>query len=47
MPSVTLSIVEVEEIVEVGELEPEAVVTPAIFVQRVVKGERYEPGWAD
>jgi len=42
-----ITIAEVEEIVEVGGLAPEAVVTPGIFVQRVVKGERYEPGWAD
>jgi 3-oxoadipate CoA-transferase alpha subunit len=42
-----ITIVEVEEIVEVGELAPESVVTPGIFVQRIVKGDRYERGWAD
>jgi len=29
----------VSEIVELGELDPEAIVTPGIFVQRVVKQE--------
>ena len=32
-----VSIVEVEEIVEAGELDPEAVATPGIFIDRVVK----------
>ena len=32
-----LTIVEVYEIVEVGELDPEMVVTPAIYVDRIVK----------
>jgi 3-oxoacid CoA-transferase subunit A len=35
-----LTIAEVEEIVDVGELEPEVVVTPGIFVHRVVKAPR-------
>ncbi|MCZ6873461.1 MAG: 3-oxoacid CoA-transferase subunit A [bacterium] len=35
----TITIAEVEEIVEVGELDPDSIVTPSIFVQRVVKGE--------
>ena len=35
----TTTIVEVEDIVEVGELPPDSVVTPSIFVQRVVRGE--------
>ncbi len=34
-----ITIAEVEEIVEVGELDPDSIVTPSIFVQRVVKGE--------
>jgi 3-oxoacid CoA-transferase A subunit len=34
-----VTIAEVEEIVEVGELDPDSIVTPSIFVQRVVKGE--------
>lgn len=37
-----ISIVEVEEIVEVGEIEPEHVHIPHIFVQRVIKGPKYE-----
>jgi len=32
-----ITIAEVDEIVEVGELDPEAIVTPGVFVQRVVK----------
>ena len=36
----TTTIVSVHEIVELGALDPEAVVTPGIFVQRVVKIER-------
>ena len=33
------SVVQVAEIVELGDLDPEAVVTPGIFVQRVVRVE--------
>jgi 3-oxoacid CoA-transferase len=36
------TIAEVEQIVPAGSLDPDAVPTPGIFVQRVVKGERYE-----
>ena len=36
------TIAEVEEIVPAGALDPDAVATPGIFVQRVVKGARYE-----
>jgi 3-oxoadipate CoA-transferase alpha subunit len=35
-----LTIAEVEEIVDVGELDPEVIVTPGIFVHRVVKAPR-------
>lgn len=38
-------IAEVEEIVEVGELDPESIVTPGIYVDRIVKGERHEARW--
>ena len=31
------TIVQVDQVVELGELDPEAIVTPGIFVQRVVK----------
>ncbi|MFO0677964.1 MAG: CoA transferase subunit A [Polyangiaceae bacterium] len=37
-----VTIAEVEEIVEVGSLDPDHIHTPGIFVHRVVKGERYE-----
>jgi 3-oxoacid CoA-transferase/3-oxoacid CoA-transferase subunit A len=36
------TIAEVEEIVEVGSLDPNQIHTPGIYVQRIVKGERYE-----
>lgn len=35
-------IAEVEEIVEPGQLNPEAIITPSVFVDMVIKGERYE-----
>jgi 3-oxoacid CoA-transferase/3-oxoacid CoA-transferase subunit A len=37
-----VTIAEVEEIVEVGALDPDHVHTPGIFVHRVVLGEKYE-----
>ena len=37
-----ITIAEVEELVEPGELDPDAVHTPGIFVQRVVLGPSYE-----
>ena len=37
-----ITIAEIEELVEPGEIDPEHVVTPGIYVQRVVVGERYE-----
>ncbi len=40
-----ITIAEVDEIVEVGELDPESVVTPGIYVNRVVKGEKYDVGF--
>jgi len=40
-----VTIAEVEEIVEVGELEPERIHTPGIFVHRLVQGERHEIWW--
>jgi len=36
------TIAEVEEVVPAGSLDPDAIVTPGIFVQRVVQGARYE-----
>src|SRR5215510_3498503 len=37
-----VTIAEVEQLVEVGELDPDMVHTPAIFVQRIFQGSRYE-----
>jgi 3-oxoacid CoA-transferase subunit A len=37
-----VTIAEVEELVEVGELDPDHVHTPGIFVQRIFKGDKYE-----
>jgi 3-oxoadipate CoA-transferase, alpha subunit len=42
-----VTVVEVEEIVPVGQLDPEAVVTPGIFVQRVVLAPRGAPSPRD
>ena len=36
------TIVECEHLVEVGEIDPDEVHTPSIFVQKVLKGPRYE-----
>ena len=36
-PAANLTVVQVHEIVELGALDPEAIVTPSIFVDRVVK----------
>jgi 3-oxoacid CoA-transferase subunit A len=37
-----VTIAEVEELVELGELEPDEIHTPAIFVQRIFQGSNYE-----
>ncbi|MDF1563098.1 MAG: CoA transferase subunit A [Deltaproteobacteria bacterium] len=37
-----ITIAEVEELVEVGELDPDQIHTPGIYVQRIIKGEKYE-----
>jgi len=37
-----ITIAEVEELVEPGEIDPDHVVTPGIYVQRIVRGEVYE-----
>lgn len=36
-----VTIAEVEELVEAGELEPDCIHTPGIFVQRIIKGSNY------
>ena len=38
----TITIAEIEELVEPGEIDPDHVVTPGIYVQRVVVGEHFE-----
>ena len=35
-------VAEVEEIVEVGQLDPDAIHTPGIYVQRLILGKNYE-----
>jgi len=37
-----ITIAEVEELVEVGEIDPNQVHTPGIFVQRIMEGNEYE-----
>jgi 3-oxoacid CoA-transferase subunit A len=37
-----VTIAEVEELVAVGELDPNQVHTPGIFVQRILEGAEYE-----
>jgi 3-oxoacid CoA-transferase subunit A len=37
-----ITIAEVEELVEVGELDPDQIHTPGIFVQRILAGSSYE-----
>src|SRR5882757_10677448 len=38
----TVTIAEVEELVEVGELDPDQVHTPGIYVDRIIQGANYE-----
>lgn len=37
-----ITIAEVDEIVETGGLDPESIVTPAIYVSRIIKGDKHE-----
>jgi 3-oxoacid CoA-transferase subunit A len=37
-----ITIAEVEELVEPGELDPDAIVTPGIYVDRILQGQHYE-----
>lgn len=37
-----VTVCEVEEIVEIGKLDQNSVITPGIFVHRLIKGENYE-----
>ena len=43
-PAADLTVVQVHEIVELGTLDPEAIVTPSIFVDRIVDTIPYAPG---
>jgi len=38
----TVTIAEVEQLVEPGQLDPDHVITPGIFVRHILKGDRYE-----
>ena len=38
----TVTIAEVEELVEPGEIDPDHVMTPGIYVKRIIQGENYE-----
>ena len=40
-----VTIAEVEEIVEPGELDPERIVTPGIFVHRIVQAPSHDVRW--
>jgi 3-oxoacid CoA-transferase subunit A len=37
-----ITIAEVEELVEAGELDPDQIHTPGIYVHRIFQGENYE-----
>lgn len=37
-----VTIAEVEELVEPGEIDPDHIVTPGVYVKRILQGERYE-----
>ena len=37
-----ITVAEVEELVEIGELDPDQIHTPGVYVQRIFKGEKYE-----
>ncbi|WP_449620499.1 CoA transferase subunit A [Robertmurraya sp. Marseille-Q9965] len=41
-----ITIAEVDEIVEVGELDPEAIITPGIYVDMIVQSEGVDWKWA-
>ena len=36
-PAATITVIEVDEIVEPGELDPEAIITPGVYIDRVVR----------
>ena len=42
MTASRLTIAEVEHLVPAGEIDPDCIHTPGIYVDRVIRGERYE-----
>ena len=36
-----ITVVEVEELLSVGELDPDQIHTPGIYVNRIIKGDNY------
>ena len=36
-----ITVAEVEELCEIGELDPDQIHTPGIYVQRIIKGKNY------
>jgi 3-oxoacid CoA-transferase subunit A len=41
-PAAKVTIAEVEELVEPGQIDPDQVMTPGVYVQRIIQGARYE-----
>jgi 3-oxoacid CoA-transferase subunit A len=37
-----ITIAEVEELVEPGHLEPDSIITPGVYVKRIIQGPNYE-----
>jgi 3-oxoacid CoA-transferase subunit A len=37
-----ITVAEVEELVDVGQLDPDSIHTPGIYVQRIFQGTQYE-----
>jgi acyl CoA:acetate/3-ketoacid CoA transferase alpha subunit len=37
-----VTIAEVEQLVDIGTIDPDHVVTPGVFVKHILQGERYE-----
>lgn len=37
-----ITIAEVEELVEIGELDPNQIHTPGVYVNRIIQGAKYE-----
>ncbi|MNT87392.1 putative succinyl-CoA:3-ketoacid coenzyme A transferase subunit A [compost metagenome] len=37
-----ITVVEVEELVEIGQLDPDQIHTPGVYVQRIFQGSNYQ-----